>query len=182
MTSAVPPKGLVKETGPERPQPRTVSKKSLRCDYKCNLIAFVAEIPARRMSSPTPSRKAAAPLPSISDAEWVVMREFWRRDEATAKDIVAALAGAQRWKPRTVQTLINRLVAKRALTFEQRGREYVYRAAVAEERCAHAASRSLIDRVFMGRLAPLLATFLKREKISPSELEELRSLLEEDQR
>lgn len=128
----------------------------------------------------TPQKKADT-LPSISDAEWVVMAEFWRLGKASAKDVVAALEGRQEWKPRTVQSLINRLVGKGALTFEQHGREYLYRPAVEESRCVHEASRTFVDRVFSGRLAPLLACFLEKEKVSRGELEEIRKLIEENQ-
>ena len=124
-------------------------------------------------------RKDVESLPAISDAEWVVMAEFWRLGEATAREVVTALEGRQQWKPRTVQSLINRLVGKGALGFEQRGREYVYRPAVEESRCVHEASRTFVDRVFSGKLAPLLACFLEREKVSKNELEEIRKLLEE---
>jgi BlaI family penicillinase repressor len=132
------------------------------------------------MPTKRPAPKEPATLPSISDAEWVVMAEFWRLGEATAREVVSALEGRQAWKPRTVQSLINRLVGKGALTFEQQGREYLYRAAVEESRCVHEASRTFVDRVFSGKLAPLLACFLDREKISKSELEEIRKLIEEN--
>lgn len=117
-------------------------------------------------------------MPPISDAEWVVMTEFWRVGEATAKEIVGALDGQQHWKPKTVQSLINRLVQKGALGFRQQGREYCYRPLVEESVCVHEASRTFVDRVFGGRLAPLLACFLEREDCTPAELEELRRLLE----
>ncbi|HSI64067.1 MAG TPA: BlaI/MecI/CopY family transcriptional regulator, partial [Candidatus Saccharimonadia bacterium] len=64
-------------------------------------------MPAKRTAA-----KSTPAIPSISDAEWVVMTEFWRLGEATAKQLVAALEGRQHWKPRTVQSLINRLVQK----------------------------------------------------------------------
>lgn len=134
------------------------------------------------MTAKRPSRKDTPKLPSISDAEWVVMAEFWRMGEATAREVVAALEGRQQWKPRTVQSLINRLVGKGALGFEQRGREYVYRPLVEESRCVHEASRTFVDRVFSGKLAPLLACFLEKEKVSRSELEEIRKLIEENRR
>lgn len=134
------------------------------------------------MASARTTRKEAPKLPSISDAEWVVMAEFWRSGEATAREVVAALEGRQQWKPRTVQSLINRLVGKGALGFEPRGREYVYRPLVEESRCVHEASRTFVDRVFSGRLAPLLACFLEREKVSKTELEEIRKLIEENRR
>ena len=132
------------------------------------------------MATSRPSRKEAPKLPSISDAEWIVMAEFWRLGEATAREVVTALEGRQQWKPRTVQSLINRLVGKGTLGFEQRGREYVYRPLVEESRCVHEASRTFVDRVFSGRLAPLLACFLEKEKVSKSELEEIRKLIEEN--
>ncbi len=110
------------------------------------------------------------------------MMECWRLGEATSREIVSALEGRQSWKPRTVQSLINRLVGKGALSFEQRGREYIYRPAVEESRCVHEASRTFVDRVFSGKLAPLLACFLRSEKISKSELEEIRKLIEENRR
>ena len=115
--------------------------------------------------------------PSISDAEWVVMMEFWRLGEATAKQIVGELDGRQRWKPKTVQTLVNRLLQKGALGFRKEGREHVYRPLFAEAQCVHEASKSFVDRVFGGRLAPLLACFLEREECSSEEIEEMRRLL-----
>ena len=50
-------------------------------------------MPAKR-----PIRKEAPKLPTISDAEWVVMAEFWRLREATAREVVTALEGRQQWK------------------------------------------------------------------------------------
>lgn len=126
--------------------------------------------------------KSTASIPSISDAEWVVMTEFWRAGEATAKQIVAALEGRQHWKPRTVQSLINRLVQKQALGFRQEGREYIYKPLVDEAQCVHEASKTFVDRVFGGRLAPLLACFLEREEVTPKELEEMRRLLKGDKK
>ncbi len=120
-----------------------------------------------------------AEVPSISDAEWVVMTELWRMGEGTAKQVVSALEGRQHWKPRTVQSLINRLVQKKALGFTQHGREYIYRPLVDEAHCVHEASKTFVNRVFGGRLAPLLACFLEKEKVSEKELEEIRQLLGE---
>lgn len=134
-------------------------------------------------AKPTPrSADNHEAIPPISDAEWVVMTEFWRLGEATAKDVVQALEGRQAWKPKTVQTLINRLVQKGALGFRQQGREYVYLPRVEEDRCVHEASRTFVDRVFGGKLAPLLACFLERQECTPAELEEMRKLLELQQK
>ena len=132
------------------------------------------------MSPSTPASKEAPKAPSISDAEWIVMREFWARGETTSSEVIAALGKTQQWKPPTIMTLITRLVKKGALGFERQGREYRYSPLVDEAHCAHAVSKSLVDRVFGGRVAPLLACFLDRQKLSKKDIAELRELLNGD--
>lgn len=107
------------------------------------------------------------------------MREFWSRGEGTVADIVKELDGRMHWKPRTVQSLINRLVQKGALKFEKLGREHLYRPAVAESDCVMDASQSFVDRIFGGKLAPLLACFVERGAVSKAEMAQLRRILED---
>jgi BlaI family penicillinase repressor len=129
------------------------------------------------MSKPPSKSLTKEAMPTISDAEWVVMTEFWKFGEATAKQVVSELDGRMHWKPKTVQSLINRLVQKGALCFRKEGREHIYSPLHAEAQCVHEASKSFVDRVFKGRLAPLLACFLEREECSKEEIEEMRQLL-----
>ena len=107
------------------------------------------------------------------------MQEFWSRGEATSAEIIAAVAERQAWKPPTVQTLITRLVKKGALSFTRNGREYLYRPVVREQDCVHEASRSFVNRVFGGKLAPLLSCFVEQEKLSREEIEELKRILDQ---
>ena len=107
------------------------------------------------------------------------MRTLWRLGSATAGEIIADLAGRMDWQPKTVQTLIRRLVQKGAVEFGQSGRERVYRPAVEERECELQASQSFLDRVFDGQLAPFLANFAaRRGDLSEADLAELRKLLE----
>jgi BlaI family penicillinase repressor len=115
----------------------------------------------------------------ISDAEWLVMKVLWRLNEATANHVVEALASEADWKPKTIHTLISRLVQKGALASERPGREYVFRPLVTEEASRLEASRSFLEKVFDGEVAPFLACFLRREKLSRKQIEELRRILEE---
>ena len=131
------------------------------------------------MAKNKPSRLS---LPRISDAEWAVMREMWRLKTATAKEVIAALETSSDWKPKTIQTLLTRLTRKGALASAKSGREYIFRPEVTEEECRLAASRSFLDRVFDGQIAPFVACFLEREKLTRKEIEELRELLEERKR
>jgi BlaI family transcriptional regulator, penicillinase repressor len=127
-------------------------------------------------SKPNPALPHAPP---ISDAEWVVMQVVWKKRTATANDVVGALERKMDWKPKTIHTLLRRLVQKGALAYDKVGREFHFRPLVDAERYTHHMSRSFLDRFFGGKLAPFLACFLEREKLSAAEIEELRRILDE---
>lgn len=118
-------------------------------------------------------------VPRISEAEWAVMKVFWEKAPRTANEVVEALAPATAWQPKTVKTLINRLVNKEALGFEKSGREYQYHPLVEESKCVRAEGQSFLKRVYGGALKPMLAHFLESEKLAPEEIEELKRILEE---
>jgi BlaI family transcriptional regulator, penicillinase repressor len=117
-------------------------------------------------------------LPRISDAEWDVMQVAWRRGDFTAQEMIDELSHRD-WSPRTVKTLLGRLLAKGALAHEPRGKAYVYRPAVKREDCVRQESESFLDRVFGGAPAPLLAHFVKRGRLSAEDIAELRRILDE---
>jgi len=105
------------------------------------------------------------------------MKVVWQLRTATARQVVEALAADAVWKPKTIHTLLSRLVQKGALATEKPGREYLFRPLVSEEESRVAASRSFITRVFDGRIAPFLACFLADQKLSRKEIAELKSIL-----
>ena len=118
--------------------------------------------------------------PKISDAEWEVMKTFWMKSApCTANDIVEALADNTEWKPNTIKTLIARLVKKNALGYKEEGRNYLYYPLVPEEECIKAENESFLKLVYGGALKPLLVNFLKEERLTDEEIEELKRLLEE---
>ena len=106
------------------------------------------------------------------------MKVVWSKPPVTANQVVSALENQKHWKPKTVQTLLRRLVHKGALGFERRGREYLFRPLIDAGDFVHAASRSFLRRVFDGEIAPFLARFLEREKLTTEEIEELRRILD----
>ena len=114
----------------------------------------------------------------ISDAELVVMKVVWEKAPVTANQVVDALERRRQWKPKTIHTLLRRLVLKGALDFEKKGRGHQFRPLVDSADDTHAASRSFLTRFFDGEVAPFLACFLEREKLSRQEIEELRRILD----
>ena len=116
---------------------------------------------------------------SISEAESVVMDVLWRESPLSAEDVVSALAKTSDWQEPTIKTLINRLLKKKAIIAERDGRRYLYRPVLRREDYIHAASKGLLDRLFNGRVAPLVAHFSERHKLTKKDIAELKRLIEE---
>ena len=115
----------------------------------------------------------------ISDAEAVVMDVLWKRSPLSADEVVMALSSRQDWQDATVKTLLNRLLNKGAIDAEKDGRRYLYAPVLQREAWVQGESESLLDRVFGGRVAPLVAHFSEHRKLSRKDIADLRTLLEE---
>jgi predicted transcriptional regulator len=116
---------------------------------------------------------------SISEAESEVMQVLWRQGDAMpAEQVVKALVSAHRWQEATVKTLLNRLLKKGAVSAQKDGRRYLYSAILQREQWVTSESKSLLDRLFGGRVAPLVAHFGSQRKLSKSDIEELTRLIE----
>jgi len=119
-------------------------------------------------------------LPQISDSEWDVMKVIWEAGPLTAGQIVQRLEGQKDWHPRTIKTLLGRLVKKGAVAMEEDGNRYLYRAKVTREACRRYEARWFLSRVFDGAVAPALVHFLKQSDLSKEEIEELKKILERE--
>jgi len=124
-------------------------------------------------------RKGMVEVPRISESEQLVMKVIWAENPITANRIVELLSKATTWKPKTIKTLLNRLLKKGAVGYEQSGREYNYYPLVEEAAFVKAESRSFLRRVFGGSMQPMLATMVENEDLSPEDIEALKRVLEE---
>jgi BlaI family penicillinase repressor len=114
----------------------------------------------------------------ISDAEWIVMNLIWRSSPIEAAEVVDQIAAANGWSQATVKTMLHRLVRKGALATAQNGKKYLYSPAVRREACVRQASRSFLERVFGGDATPALIHFVKAAKLTATDVEEIRALLD----
>ena len=114
----------------------------------------------------------------ISEAEAQVMQVLWGRHPLASEDVCAALAG-QGWQDATIKTLLNRLLNKGAVRAEKQGRRYLYAPVLKREDWVLDESQGLLQRLFDGRVAPLVAHFSEHRKLSRKDIAELRKLLEE---
>lgn len=116
---------------------------------------------------------------SISEAESAVLGVLWQKGTATAEDVVAALAEPRNWRESTVKTLLGRLLKKRAVRAQKDGRRFIYSPALAREEWLSRESETLLNRLFGGRVAPLVAHFSRQRKLSKRDIRELKRLIGE---
>ena len=116
--------------------------------------------------------------PSISNAEWLVMKVLWKHSPASADEIVAHLSDRESWKPKTIKTYINRLVKKNAVGFEKKGRRYLYHPLFAENQIVQSKSQNFLNRFFGGALTPMLASMVENKDLSREEVDALKDLLD----
>ncbi|WP_154381245.1 BlaI/MecI/CopY family transcriptional regulator [Pseudoduganella rivuli] len=116
---------------------------------------------------------------SISEAESAVMEVLWSRHPLAADDIVAVLRRERDWQDATIKTLIGRLLKKGAVSATQDGRRYLYSPTLEREAWLTQESSSMLERLFGGRVAPLVAHFSKQRKLSKRDIAELRRIIDE---
>jgi BlaI family transcriptional regulator, penicillinase repressor len=115
----------------------------------------------------------------ISNGESLVMEALWRKSPLSAEEVVADLAAENDWSQATVKTFINRLLMKKAIKAERDGRRYLYRPAMRRADFITTESQGLLDRLFDGRLAPLVAHFSQNNKLSSEDIAALKRLVKE---
>ena len=120
--------------------------------------------------------------PRISEAEREVMEVLWSRSPQTTPEVVGQLAERKGWAPRTIRTLLARLVRKGALALSLDGRRHVFRPKVDREASVRRESRSFLQRVFGGEPASMLIALVRQTELTPDQIRQLKEILEEKER
>jgi len=117
----------------------------------------------------------------ITDAEHAVMQALWDRGgaEASAQDIFESVAKRRNWSLATVKTLISRLVQKQAIATRPDGRRFLYSPLIERADYVGGESRRLVDKLFGGKAASLVAHLAETEALSEDDLSEIEALLRE---
>jgi BlaI family penicillinase repressor len=118
------------------------------------------------------------PRLALSAAEWEIMKVFWERGPLAARDVYAALPEDHGWAYKTVKTLLSRLVAKQALSYEQIGNSYLYQPAVAREQMTRQEVRSVLERLISETFSPVLAQFIDEADLTDAEIQQLKRQLD----
>lgn len=113
----------------------------------------------------------------ISGAESQIMEALWRKGPLTPDGIVEAVGEAHGWAPGTVKTLITRLLRKKAIEGRREAEGYLYRPLLSRTDYVQSESQSLVDRLFDGEVAPLVAHFAEHRALTPKDIQVLKKLI-----
>ncbi len=113
----------------------------------------------------------------ISEAELAVMEVLWATAPLTAMDVAERIDPAREWSASTIKTMLGRLLAKGILGHVEDGRRYLYRPIVARADYVAQESGRLVDRLFGGRAAPLVAHLAETGQLSDADIAELEALV-----
>ena len=116
-------------------------------------------------------------LPQISEAEFQVMKIVWEHAPVSTNQVTEYLARTTKWSPKTIQTMLKRLVQKKALTYDKEGRVFIYKPLIGQQDYVNQESRHFLQRFYNGNLVSMMTAFLDMEELSQQEVDELKELL-----
>jgi predicted transcriptional regulator len=118
-----------------------------------------------------------ARTPKVSDAELQVLQLLWDEAPLGATDIAERIGPNNGWSLATVKTLLSRLLAKGAIAADADGRRFQYRPAIGRDAVAGKQAGSLVERLFGGRVSPLVAQLAEQGDLDAEDLAELEALI-----
>jgi BlaI family transcriptional regulator, penicillinase repressor len=113
----------------------------------------------------------------ISGAESQIMEALWKEGPLTPDGIVEAVGEANGWTAGTVKTLITRLLRKKAIEGRREPSGYLYRPLIARADYVLSESQSLVDRLFDGEVAPMVAHFAEHRALTAKDIQLLKKLI-----
>ena len=117
--------------------------------------------------------------PEISEAEYQVMKVIWSAGvPISTNEVVEKLETSTAWKPKTIHTLLSRLVKKGALQYEKDSRVFVYTPLVKESEILSIENDNFLNRFYDGALNSMVVNLLEQDKLSDDDIARLKNILD----
>ncbi|MGN7382983.1 MULTISPECIES: BlaI/MecI/CopY family transcriptional regulator [unclassified Paenibacillus] len=118
-------------------------------------------------------------IPQISEAEYEVMKVVWKYEPISTPEVVEKVSKKIDWKPNTIQTMLTRLVKKKALQTRKQGRVFVYTSLIDEHEYVEQKSKLFLKQFFGGALNSMVLNFIENDQLSKEDISELKKILSE---
>lgn len=113
----------------------------------------------------------------LGESEKELMVLLWAESPLSASALAERARRSRGWSLTTVKTMLARLVEKGAVTAAADGRRFLYSPAIARGAVAGAEAGRLVDRLFGGRVSPLVAHLAERRDLTTDDLAELERIV-----
>jgi BlaI family penicillinase repressor len=114
-----------------------------------------------------------ADLPSPTGRELEILKVLWEHGPASVRAVADRLEVDKDLAYNTVQTLLRIMEAKGLVAHKVQGRTFVYSPCFSRDDSA----ARFLDRVFDGAVEELVQSLLRRERLSPQELQRLQTMI-----
>lgn len=114
----------------------------------------------------------------ITASEVQIMEALWRADRPLAVDDLQEHLQDENWADGTIRAFLARMLRKKVVAANREGKRQFYRPLLARKDYVRAESKSLVDRLFDGKLAPFVTEFSESQRLEPDDIAELKRLLE----
>jgi len=116
---------------------------------------------------------------NISKAELRVLQVLWQEQPLTVGQIIERVQASEDWHDNTIKTLLVRLTEKKAVNRYKDGRRFFYAPLINKGDVVETEAAGLLERFFNGQMAPLVAHFAKRKKLTKKDIDEIEKILNE---
>ena len=118
---------------------------------------------------------------NISESELEIMKVLWEIEKGSSAEIIEQLKDKSDWKPKTIQTLITRLVSKGFVDVDKTNRKlFIYKPVISESEYKNYASESFLKKLYHGSISNMVLSFVKENKLTKDEIEELRDIFKDE--
>lgn len=114
----------------------------------------------------------------LGDLQLAIMRELWKRGEATVAEVHGALLDERGLALTTIATMLTKMERKGVVSHRTEGRQFVYASTVTEADVNRSMVEELTGRLFAGSAAALVNHLLTEQQIDADELVEIRSRID----
>lgn len=111
----------------------------------------------------------------LSESEYYLADIVWEREPLKSSELVKICEEKFGWKKSTTYTLLKRLELKAVLV----NNNTILTSKIKREEVEQYVSCSVVDKTFKGSLPGFVAAFLKKQKLTTQEIEELYKLIED---
>ena len=115
----------------------------------------------------------------ITESEYEIMKVLWSENgPLSLGEILAKLKG--KWARNTVGTMLVRLCEKNVVSYNVKGKSYLYYAVLKENDYNIDETKSFLSKLYNGSIGNMIASLYENKEISNDEIDRLRKFINEN--